>query len=134
MTPQELFDTALLGVIAQDACSYNTEGGEVQCLYRDGKGNKCAAGQLIPDDQYKPDMEGQPASIIDFSFGSTPEHGRAIDFAQDIHDSAAQSVADDLTLQSALARALATHEAAWRRGKGVPVSTAAIRAAIEAMP
>ena len=52
MTPQELFDTALLGVIAQDACSYNTEGGEVQCLYRDGKGNKCAAGQLIPDDQY----------------------------------------------------------------------------------
>ena len=35
-----------------------------ECLYRDGKGNSCGIGGLIPDELYCPSMEGSAASAL----------------------------------------------------------------------
>lgn len=55
-TVQDIFDTAVGGVIAQGRPSVNADG---QCMYRSPDGAKCAAGQLIPDDQYNPAWENK---------------------------------------------------------------------------
>ena len=47
MTPQEMFDKAYLGVIAQGCKSEKTNG---ECAYRGQNGSKCGIGHLIPDD------------------------------------------------------------------------------------
>lgn len=47
MTPQEMFDKAYLGVIAQGRKSEKPNGG---CAYRGAQGSKCGIGHLIPDD------------------------------------------------------------------------------------
>jgi len=53
-TFQEIFDNVVTNLRRQWARSVNEEG---TCLYRDGKGNKCAAGWEIPDELYTADME-----------------------------------------------------------------------------
>ena len=47
MTPQEMFDKAYLGVIAQGEKSTKPDG---SCAYRGQNGSKCGIGHLIPDD------------------------------------------------------------------------------------
>jgi hypothetical protein len=54
MTPQEIFNTAYIGVLRQGDCAVNHRG---ECVYRAGD-LKCAFGQLIPDSLYSLDMEG----------------------------------------------------------------------------
>jgi hypothetical protein len=53
-TMQETFDT-VVAHLRQQGCKAITrmEG----CFYRDELGRKCAAGCLIPDDKYTPDIE-----------------------------------------------------------------------------
>jgi len=34
------------------------------CFYRDGKGNACAFGCLIPDEMYEPEMEGRSTDEV----------------------------------------------------------------------
>lgn len=34
------------------------------CMYRDARGNKCAIGQIIPDELYTPDMETSSVEAI----------------------------------------------------------------------
>lgn len=63
MTPQEIFDAAVGGLIAQGRPAYYWDDG-VHCLYRDEQQQKCAFGQLIPDDVYRSDMENKSAMQV----------------------------------------------------------------------
>jgi len=56
MNNQEIFDTVVNHLRAQGRKSINESSGV--CLYRGPDGTKCAAGILIPDELYKPEMEG----------------------------------------------------------------------------
>lgn len=60
-TRQEIFDIVGIHLLTQNAKSegYDPSCGETGCLYRGGYGRKCAAGVLIPDEEYKPEMEGK---------------------------------------------------------------------------
>lgn len=58
---QETFNMIVAGLRAQEwrKSSAGRDGfGVVVCKYRGPNGLKCAAGHLIPDEQYSPDMEG----------------------------------------------------------------------------
>jgi hypothetical protein len=55
-TAQELFDTVAKHLLTQNAKS--RDGGDL-CFYRDPNGLKCAVGCLIPDDEYRPEMENR---------------------------------------------------------------------------
>ena len=52
-TLQETFDEVCSKLIKQGKRSFKGH----QCMYRDGEGNKCAVGHLIPDDQYRATIE-----------------------------------------------------------------------------
>ena len=54
ITAQEVFDTAVCGIIAQGVRSTDADG---NCVYLGPDGHKCAAGFLIPDDAYHPSMD-----------------------------------------------------------------------------
>jgi hypothetical protein len=56
LTNQETFDKVVTALRAQGKPSVNPETNE--CMYRGPNGIKCAAGHLIPDDEYKPKFEG----------------------------------------------------------------------------
>lgn len=56
-TKQETFDTVVDHLRKQGAKAVANCGGG--CSYRNPEGLKCAAGCLIPDDQYKPGFEGR---------------------------------------------------------------------------
>jgi hypothetical protein len=60
MTPQEIFDTVAVHLMTQGKKSQ----GAGECLYRGPDGLKCAAGVLIPDEDYTPKMEGKPVSEL----------------------------------------------------------------------
>jgi hypothetical protein len=81
MNRQEAFDTAARGVIGQGGPSIGTTMVELlpnpnastpeiivtpvtPCLYRNGKGRRCAAGWLIPDNLYDPKFEGKSAHAL----------------------------------------------------------------------
>lgn len=54
-TSQLIFDTVLAHLRNQGQRSYDGH----MCLYRGPDGLQCAAGCLIPDDLYVPEMEGK---------------------------------------------------------------------------
>ena len=66
MTLQEIFDTVVSNLIAQGGRSIHKERYEHKspCAYRGANGRKCAAGWLIPDELYRPDMEDDSATHI----------------------------------------------------------------------
>lgn len=57
MTLQEIFDTVIEHLRKQNAKSQISDGQREVCLYRSPEGLKCAAGCLIPDEYYIPEME-----------------------------------------------------------------------------
>lgn len=64
MTPQEIFDTVATHLFTQGVMAVNTSlipdsDGTAKCAYRGDNGVKCAAGCLIPDELYKPEMENK---------------------------------------------------------------------------
>lgn len=59
MTDQEMFDYVVTNLVAQGKQSVRKTKGEWGCAYRGGNGCRCAAGWMIPDDRYLPDMEGE---------------------------------------------------------------------------
>lgn len=82
MTAQEIFNQSYLGVLRQGRTSY----GPIGCRYRRPDGCKCAAGQVIPDNEYKEDMEGQRFGRI-FDRTSIEEmHSGLIEDLQFYHD------------------------------------------------
>lgn len=64
MTKQEIFNQAVRGLAKQGfERSYESKGGIFGvCQYRDSNGRKCAAGHLLKNKDYLPDMEGTQAS------------------------------------------------------------------------
>lgn len=63
MTPQEIFDKVTVHLLTQNLKSRETPWGG-DCKYRDSRGHKCAVGILIPDELYKPEMEGASYSAL----------------------------------------------------------------------
>lgn len=56
MTLQEIFDKVAVHLLTQGKQSQGLY--DTACKYRGHDGLKCAVGCLIPDDKYRPDMEG----------------------------------------------------------------------------
>lgn len=54
MTKQEVFDKVATHLLTQKKRSYDNG----SCAYRAKDGSMCAAGCLIPDEEYTPDLEG----------------------------------------------------------------------------
>lgn len=84
LTKQECFDNSTQGIIAQGGPSLSPLS---FCRYRAEDGRKCAAGQLIPDELYDPEMESRLASCIDQIVFS---HPGLVDALQRAHDVAAK--------------------------------------------
>ena len=85
MTDQEVFDKVVAHARQQGGKAVN-EDGRV-CMYRDGLGNKCFAGIFIPDEDYKPGMEGNPirSLVIDYNLFSQVDTNLLFEL-QTIHD------------------------------------------------
>jgi hypothetical protein len=85
MTQQEIFDTVVraLGIQGKPAMD------GIKCAYRAPDGSKCAAGHLIPDDVYQPEMEGTHIRKVLHSYsaldGLRPHTDLLMDL-QDAHD------------------------------------------------
>jgi hypothetical protein len=58
---QEAFNTVAIALRKQRVASYSPSSG---CVYRGPNGLKCAVGHLIPDSQYKKEMENVGASHL----------------------------------------------------------------------
>jgi hypothetical protein len=58
---QEMFDTMVRGLASQgwERSLASVEMSD-RCAYRGDEGRKCAVGWLIPDEAYRPEMEGWP--------------------------------------------------------------------------
>lgn len=88
-TPQQVFDQVVKHMLTQNRQSKNHEVGG--CFYRHGD-LKCAAGCLISDDEYKPEMDTMETGttwveLVDNDLVPTTPHDDLIGRLQDIHDS-----------------------------------------------
>ncbi|MDF0603201.1 hypothetical protein P1J78_20875 [Psychromarinibacter sp. C21-152] len=79
---QHHFDTACAALIRQGVPSGSPSG----CLYRDGD-RRCAVGWLIPDENYDPSIEGEPADQIDHLIPG-PTDAVFLERLQKCHDNA----------------------------------------------
>lgn len=61
-TKQSLFDTVAKALLAQGGPAYNTP--KAICMYRTPEGRKCAAGHIIPDALYRPELEGRAIETL----------------------------------------------------------------------
>lgn len=87
MTRQEFFDTAARGIILQGKPSISKDG--LECLYRskkNGKILKCAIGQCIPDELYKPSFENQDIKDVIKALKWNAEDTRLLRNIQNAHD------------------------------------------------
>lgn len=62
MNKQEMFTKVWRGLETQKWEKSRAD--KIGCLYRGPNGMKCAAGHLIPDEKYKPKMEGDPILLL----------------------------------------------------------------------
>lgn len=60
MTRQEIYDKVKAHLLAQGRRALQP-GSKSACVYRAPNGDKCAAGMLIADEHYSPDLEGSSA-------------------------------------------------------------------------
>lgn len=85
-TEQEVFDQIVNHLLTQNKKCMNNE----NCVYRNEKGLKCAAGCLIADDEYKPEMDDTDSGTnwkTLFNNGLVPNtHLNLIMSLQSIHD------------------------------------------------
>ena len=86
----EIFEKVKTHLLTQMEKSVNAEGA---CMYRGDNGNKCAAGCLIKDEFYKPELENISASsdVVHFAISqSIGDYGSTADIMilhlQSIHD------------------------------------------------
>lgn len=88
-TVQEVFDTVVGGLIAQKDLSHRGDG--LYCAYRVERGMvrlKCAAGQLIADDEYNEEFEGRLWRQLATDGLVPKDHADFIQTLQKIHDTA----------------------------------------------
>ncbi len=83
-SPQAVFDKVVAHLRQQNARS--TEEGSESCMYRGAKGRMCAAGCLIPDSEYTPDMEGGAVDSLAFFDDWCPNSSNLISRLQRLHD------------------------------------------------
>ena len=85
MTNQEVFDKVVAHARQQGGKAVNEDG--CVCMYRNGLGHKCFAGIFIPDEDYKPEMEGNPirSLVIDYNLFSQGDTNLLFEL-QGIHD------------------------------------------------
>lgn len=91
-TPQEVFDFIATHLLTQKEKSTNKHGSildhnpNTECRYRGSRGLKCAAGCIIPDEDYDRDFEGRAwFTVVDYS-GFSGAHIGLISTLQNIHD------------------------------------------------
>jgi hypothetical protein len=86
MSMQEIFDTVVNHLRSQGCKSEGEFNGKKCCFYRGPNGTRCAAGVLIPDDEYSPKMEHRLVDDLPF-FSKYSERERSlIFFLQGVHD------------------------------------------------
>lgn len=61
LTAQELFDKVATHLLTQNKKAKSAAG---HCVYRAPDGRKCAVGCLIPDEEYRPSIEGNGAGFL----------------------------------------------------------------------
>jgi hypothetical protein len=83
MSAQELFERVANHLLNQG--SRSADSGDY-CLYRGPAGMMCAAGILIPDEAYKPEMEQKAWCKLVSNFDFPTEHKDLIIDLQIIHD------------------------------------------------
>lgn len=93
MTPQEIFDTAVIGIIKQKGRSVDDNG---ICLYRGDNGMKCAVGQVLPDKFYDPEMEHKSVNALIREFSTIPAYisnnAELLSTLQQAHDYANEKI------------------------------------------
>lgn len=100
MTNVELFNKVLEGIRAQGGLSYEVSVSYgIACRYRavkDGKTYRCAAGQLIPDENYTSDLEGKASydKAVLAAMGIDSTQSALVRHLQEIHDSCAMEQED----------------------------------------
>lgn len=83
VSKQEVFEYIVNHLVTQNERSLNKER---FCAYRGINNLKCAAGCLIADDEYYPEMEDEAWYEIADDFNVPCDHGYLIDQLQTIHD------------------------------------------------
>lgn len=87
-TLQEIFDVVSKHLLTQIkrsmACVHQNR--LESCAYRGKNGTKCAAGILIPDDEYEPGMESNAWSTLVENGKAENKFSREINLLQLIHD------------------------------------------------
>lgn len=85
MTPQEALN-AIHQHITSGASRCVAEAGldPKACLYRNDRGNRCFIGKLIPDDLYKPEMEGLDAATLADGYAKVPFANLSRKFLSDL--------------------------------------------------
>lgn len=93
MERQEVFDKVATHLIKQgEACTEPHKGSVIPtCLYRNSKGQKCAAGALILDEHYSEDLETNlvTETIVEqalIASGVNPDDLELVERLQSIHD------------------------------------------------
>ena len=93
MNQQEIFDKVASHLITQGVKSTYvfSDGGYPRCAYRGDNGTMCAAGCLIPDEEYDQGFEGCSWFVIQEKIPSlaslTSKEHKLIISLQDLHDS-----------------------------------------------
>jgi hypothetical protein len=110
-TKQQIFDQVARAIIAQGKPSVDN----TQCLYRAPDGCKCAAGHLIPDDEYDPDMENIQASWV---AGRPPEDAVGVVYDRPI-STTLQKIVDETSIEF-VNRLQSCHDIAADKSINVP--------------
>lgn len=87
MTKADVFYRVIAHLRAQGVQAKNEIG---SCRYLTPEGLKCAAGCLIPDDEYNPEFEGSCWATIAANFPQYEEYRDMITDLQLLHDSCYQ--------------------------------------------
>ena len=102
MTRQEIFDKVAKHLLTQPRSFVNSDvvKGKIRCLYRGPNGTKCAAGCLIPDDEYNESFENKTIDSIKDEIPSFDEFSTEdilmIKDLQNLHDFGAVLNRDDV--------------------------------------
>jgi predicted house-cleaning noncanonical NTP pyrophosphatase (MazG superfamily) len=82
----EVIDFVKEHLLKQGCKSLQIVDDDTRCLYRGPNGTKCAAGCLIPDEDYDPKMEGLLWEELVEKYDFDNPHNELIDRLQAIHD------------------------------------------------
>lgn len=83
---QQVFDLVVTHLLTQGRRAEDVAGG---CMYRAPEGMKCAVGFLLPDSEYRPEMEGEAAGSGSYITPVLQRIGVDLDLAtslQIVHD------------------------------------------------